>query len=148
MQRLMFSGCAPVEAGTQNVEQVVDEFAPSFHVFPPQICSILTPCHRMNPKRFWAVSTTHAKLRFEPSAAGNSSHVGCVTTRPVITKLIVMQQKRCCACTVSLCNLWVSTVNQISAMAVSSRSTTVLPAACFLMPRNQSSTARIVVSVA
>jgi zinc finger-like protein len=31
IQRLMFSGCAPVEAGTQNVDEVVDEFAPSFH---------------------------------------------------------------------------------------------------------------------
>jgi len=38
IQRLMFSGCAPpVEAGTENSECLIDEFAPSFHDEPKKI---------------------------------------------------------------------------------------------------------------
>jgi len=37
IQKLMFSGCPPVEAGTQNNDPLVDEFAPSYHDEPKEI---------------------------------------------------------------------------------------------------------------
>jgi len=35
IQKLMFSGVPPVEAGTLNQDTLVDEFAPSYHVTDP-----------------------------------------------------------------------------------------------------------------